>query len=394
MNAGVGRKVIPYALRERVWECIANLLEDPDPTPEDEADRFGRASDALDVSINATRSVAVDAAMHYCVWVRDHIGGEGFTLDAAPEAQAAFDRHLDAVQEPSRAVRWVFGRWFRFLVGADPSWASSRVEVIFGGREAEGELEATAWDAFVSSNVADSAGYDVLHEQYARAAERIGRGVRAVRRLNDADEMLGQHLVRLFWMGTIELDAKGSPLRRFYELATGALRAHLVEYVGRTLYGTNAADIPDAIAQRLRLFWETRLRAMQSLPSSERDAEAAAFGWWFAAGKLGDEWLLDQLASALSVCARIDSSMIVVERLGALVTQHPSRALACLELMVRGDNVGWNIESWKRHVLLVLEVTLGRADTAERARALVNELGRLGFQEYRSLLGGGRPPEA
>ena len=393
VNAGIARKVVPYALRERVWDCIAKLLHDPDPTPEDEGDRIERGTDAADLSMNATRSVALDGAMHYCAWVRHHVEGEGFRLDVVPEARLAFDEHLDAVREPSRAVRWVFGRWFRFLVGADETWAASHVEDIFGGRDADGELELTAWDAFVSSNVADDAGYSVLRDQYVRAVERLGRGVRTVRRVNDADEMLAQHLVRLFWTGTIELDAEESPLRRFYELAPAALRAHLVEFVGRALYGTNASGIPDAIAQRLRLFWEARMRAMQSLPASESAAEAAAFGWWFAAGKLGDEWLLEQLASALGLCARIDSSMLVVERLATLVTQHPNRVLACLELLVRGDNIGWNIESWKRHVVVVLEATLQRGDTTERARAVVNELGRLGFHEYRVLLGGGPPPQ-
>lgn len=387
IGGGVGRKVIPFALRQRVWHCIDKLLADADPTPDDEGARIGRGSDAANMSLNATRSVALDAAMHYVAWVRQNVGEEGFTFDAAPEFRAALERHLDVARESSRAVRWVFGRWFRFIVDLDAAWATSHVGAVFGVPGDAGDLGATAWDAFVSTTASDEPGYTLLRAHYAGAVERLGRGVPAVMRLNSPDQMLAQHLVRLYWLGLIELDGDGIPLRRFYEVAPVALRAHLVDFVGRSLHGAKQSDIPEAIAQRLRSLWEARIRRVASLPAAERDAEMQAFGWWFASGNLGAEWLLEQLQAVLRLCPRFESSMFVVEQLGVWVVEHPRSSLACLELMVQGDNIGWGIESWKRDAVLVLRATLANAETAEAARRLVNELGRRGFHEYRALLG-------
>ena len=387
LSGGVARRVIPFELRERVWDCIQKLLEDADPTPGDEASRIGHGADAADLSLNATRSVALDAAMHYAVWVRQHVGEEGFSFNRVPELRSALAQRLDPARESSRAVRWVFGRWFRFLVELDRTWATSHVNAVFGIPGDESGLSATAWDAFVSRTVADATSYAILGAHYSSAVDRLARGAPVVKLLNSPDRMVTQHVVRFYWLGLVRFDATDSLIRRFYEVAPIVLRAHLVDFVGRSLHGVKQSDIPEAIAQRLHALWEARIRTLAAWPDTERDAELQAFGWWFAAGNLGAEWLLDELLAVLRLCPRIGSSMSVVERLGSWAVEHTNRSLACLKLMVHGDDIHWSIESWKRHAELVLRAALARAETAADARTLVNELGRRGFHEYRILLG-------
>jgi hypothetical protein len=83
--------------------------------------------------------------------------------------------------------------------------------------------------------------------------------------------------------------------------------------------------------------------------------------------------------------------MFVLERLATFATNHTDAALACLELLVQSDNILWSIDSWKKNAWIVLSSAFANASSNGRARELVNELGRRGFQEYRSLLGGGNP---
>ena len=63
-------------------------------------------------------------------------------------------------------------------------------------------------------------------------------------------------------------------------------------------------------------------------------AELAAFGEWFAAGKLGDEWELSQLITALRDAGKIESEHLVLPRLAALAPAHPDACLTALEAWV------------------------------------------------------------
>jgi hypothetical protein len=108
-----------------------------------------------------------------------------------------------------------------------------------------------------------------------------------------------------------------------------------------------------------------------------------------SSSNLGADWLLEQLQAALRLHAQVEPSMFVVERLASFAPEYPLATLACLELIVQGDVIGWGIESWKRHAVPILQSALANAGTTTRARALVNELGRRGFHEYRNLLEGG-----
>ena len=386
-SSGFAGARILHDLRGRSWRCLERLLDDVDPTPENEDARIGNGIDAAHLSLNATRSIALNAALHYGAWIRDHVGAEGFSLSQVPELRLALERHLDPTIDASRAVRWVYGRWFRVLAAWDTPWATSHVDSVFGNGESGDELGRTAWNAFVSTTAADKLGYSLLSAQYAFAVDRLGDGVPVAMQLHSPNEQLGHSLVRLYWLGVIELGADQSPLRRFYELAPIELRANVMDFVGRCLHGTKESDLSAAIASRLRTLWEVRIKALAPIASAERDAELEAFGWWFAAGNLGERWLLEQLEAALRVYPRVDSSMFVVERLAALAGAHPVSALRCLELLVRGDSVGWSIDSWKRHAEFILRLGLANPETEAAARALINELGRRGFHEYRSLLG-------
>ena len=86
-------------LRRQVWEIIAPLTEDPEPTPEYEMRYGGSNMDALSLSINTNRGKAMHAVVSYALWVRrdddkSHPERIAAGLDAMREVRDVLDAHL------------------------------------------------------------------------------------------------------------------------------------------------------------------------------------------------------------------------------------------------------------------------------------------------------------
>jgi hypothetical protein len=124
---------LPFGLRFRVWEVLAPLTEDEDPTPEHEERYGGSNMDPATLSINTTRGEAMHAVVRYALWVREEkeAVGEGRNVthwfDEMPEVQEVLDRRLDPEVEPSAAVHAVYGWWFPYLVWLDEEWATRSI---------------------------------------------------------------------------------------------------------------------------------------------------------------------------------------------------------------------------------------------------------------------------
>jgi hypothetical protein len=134
-----GRKAgVPFHLRAPVWSVIEVLLEDPDPSPEAEAECKGTSICPVTLSFNAVRSEALRTAIGYGLWCMLSLKGADVNrpedspgLGAMPELGRALESHLDTDQERSLAVRSVYGEWFPQLVLLDYKWASEHVEAVF-----------------------------------------------------------------------------------------------------------------------------------------------------------------------------------------------------------------------------------------------------------------------
>lgn len=103
-----------------------------------------------------------------------------------------------------------------------------------------------------------------------------------------------------------------------------------MRFLGRSLSSAETLDAP--VAGRLRELWEARVQAVRNGADA---TELTAFGEWFGAGKLGDEWELQQLITALNLAGRIESEHDALPRLAALAPAHTSTCLTALEAWVR-----------------------------------------------------------
>src|SRR5437660_8268252 len=108
--------------------------------------------DPATYSINTTRGEVMHALVRYAWWVRLHLekesGGKARAargFDEMPEVRSVLEKHLDAVLEPSIAIRAVYGQRFGTLYFLDRNWAMANINRIFPRDGARKELGDVAW---------------------------------------------------------------------------------------------------------------------------------------------------------------------------------------------------------------------------------------------------------
>jgi hypothetical protein len=157
-----------------------------------------------------------------------------------------------------------------------------------------------------------------------------------------------------------------------------------LEWPGRSLVRLDEAPSAE-IAERLQALWEWRMD-QASIESEEMEA----FGWWFASGRLDDDWSLRNLSKILAASVLPEPDHMVAERLAVIAPAHPLQAVQSLDQMVELASEGWSIHGWLDRARGVLEAGLNSKDpeAKQRAERVVNRLGALRFRDFRSLLQG------
>jgi hypothetical protein len=391
LSAGLenGITEIDYELRPLVWEILEPLTQDPEPTPEYEAEYGGSNMDPSHISINTTRGEAMHVVVAYALWVRRHLeklpdGEEGLArgFEEMPEVGKVLDEHLDVSQDPSLAIRSVYGRWLPWLILLDKDWTKSRLRKMLPEDEFLRAYWDAAWETYIVFCHPDNLVFDLLRDHYLLAIERLGtpRGDR------DPDERLAEHLMAFYWGK--KLDLRDPLFERFWQKASDEVRANAMEFIGRSLKNTEG-KIEPAILSRLQELWEDRLASAQSTPRpDDYQSEIAAFGWWFVSEKFDDHWAVEQLLQALRLVGKADPDHWVIERLTELVGIMPLQVLNCLQLIIEGDSQRWTAFGSREEIRKIISGALksGDSDAPIRARELVNALAARGHLEFIDLL--------
>ena len=366
---------MPITHRYTAWQIITTLADDPEPTPEFEA-TYGLALNAPLLAINTVRGKALEAVIKYALMVHQtQPVTRDFTL--MPEVPTVLDHHLQ--HDPSFAIRSVYGRFFPWLVLLDHQWAQTNTDRIFGD-----ERGNAAWEAYVTFCPAYDDAVSLLTDYYERATDQLQHdrppAPRGGRR--DPDEHLGEHLMARYYRGQLPLT--DGLVARFFERAPAHARAHAIEYVGRILYSTRE-PVTTLICERLVSLWTARRQEATAALEEHRD-ELAAFGWWFAAGKLDPSWELNELRDVLRTNHTIALDHQVIERLGKLAPQHAPLAVECLRAFAATERQYWTILGAEKHVRIILGAALEDAVARPAATALIHELGVMGYTKFRGLL--------
>ena len=176
--------------------------------------------------------------IQYALWVRqytieahgeDYFNRSGF--NEMPEVQEVLEYHLNPDNDPSLAVRSVYGRWFPWLVLLDREWSAKNAAKIFPSAtdKISNNLRSAAWETYLTfCDVYDDA-FDILKNEYFDAVERISPSIDGRDRYSiDSDKRLVYHIMNLYWLGKLNLDDPQSMISKFYAKAPDTLRKYLL----------------------------------------------------------------------------------------------------------------------------------------------------------------------
>jgi hypothetical protein len=379
-----GACAMPLQERRRVWEAIAAISEDADPTPEHEERYGGHNMDPVTLSLNTTRPQGLQAAVAYAVWLYHAQTPDDQQPSAAffarsPEVPALLEAHLDPAQDPSVAVRAVFGRSFSNLFALDRGWATANAASIFPTEDSA--VREAAWGSYVIYTPPYNNVLDVLRPVYLRSAVLAGSDGRHFDWMNAGPAAkLGEHLATFYWRGVITLDDE--LLTTYWRNATSAARAHTVDFLGRSAH--QATTLTGDVLDRLLAFWTW---ARENTRPGEAVGERAGFVWWFASNGLPVEWRLQQMTELLQAGVRPQAEFLIADMLSSLAEQHPLAAAQILRLWLEGGEP-WTVDGHREQIEQVLRAAYraGDPDARRVAEETANWLGAKGFRQFRAVV--------
>jgi len=384
------RTDVGFELRVFLWSILVQLTEDEDPNPAEE----GKSSlDAYTEAINSVRGEALETAIKYALWVTRNLKktakgreliAQGF--EPLPEVRDVLEKHLDDQRDASRAVRSVYGRWFPWIHLLDSTWAEHNAGLIFPADEEKLGYWEASWVAFIRFTPPYDVLLDVLRDQYALAIERIGKYKKKHPGMMESiDQKLARHLVAFVLRGRLNPTDDGGLFATFWSKAGSALRAGAVDSVARAFRADKGSIPPEVVARAVAL-WD-HIKGLASAENAE-PSELAGFGSWFSSGRFEDKWALRELELVLNRSKKVEDIHHVVERLASLSAAHQEATLRCLALIATEGDVGWRMLAWDASVTQILQNALssGIPTLVDEAKALVNQLLSMGYQQYRSLL--------
>lgn len=394
LSVGFQKNELRFELREVAWQILGPLTRDANPTPDYEKTYGGQNSSPAELAINTVRGEAMHSVLKYALWCARHLRPDDPSLAQGPpvwpeipEVEKVLDHHLEPTNDPSAAIRSVYGYYLPSLVWLSAEWVQANLERIFPKEPEYQYLGEAAWGTYVTCNDPYDIVVDILGDEYGWAVDKLGeQGVDAWRGPGP-EKRLAQHLMLLYWRGRLSLE--DSLIGQFFLKASPDVRAAALAWIGR-----NLSDMDDPIGpddqERLCALLEARIAAaQQDEDKGGVQEELSGFGWWFTSGQLDDDWALRRLSEVLDLTGGvIEPNRLVAERLALLASDQPSAVVACLAKMVEGDREGWRILSWREHARQILSTALGsgQEEAQNLARDTINSLGERGIYEFRDLL--------
>jgi hypothetical protein len=352
---------IPLELQRTVWQAIAPALDDQQGATTDPED------DPVSAAINRARSIGVQTAIAYAVWI---CGPEGTPPTFPEEVRTALDAKA---AEPFDAVQAVLGMQVSVLAYLDESWLQTNVRRLFASGR------SVAWDSYLDHGRLTLEVFHALRWRYREAVDELRPDITTTRRQQELIESLGDHLMRLYWHGHLQLRERDDLLGVFIANAPEAALANFVQRVGNGL--REEPPPTENVLARLKTLWSR---------CAERDSDLvqSAFGPWFAAGRFDEDWALASLEKALARHIVPRDVQGVVGRLATVSPRRTIRVLSCLELLVQADNLGWGIFLWRAPARTIIANALRSTETelVESARRVVSRLASAGYIEFRDLL--------
>lgn len=371
---------IPVTLREKAWEIISTLAENPEPTPEYEKRDGEGGLDPMTLAINTIRGEAMHGVINYGLWLaRNNVStGEN---KMPKELSSLLDTHLDINKDPSLAVRSVYGWRLPNLFYLNKQWLEKNKEKIFDKKNLE-YLRA-AWEGYLANNVLKEVVH-ILKQEYLDFISYLGTfEKREGFRTTDADQRFPQHIM-VIHVNDQEHE-HDDLIKEFFSSSPVSAKAEGINFAGRVVLREieNFSDSGE-VKQKLSKLWRERLDA------SADQEELKEFGWWFKSSPIGDKETLDQMIKTLELTnGNIDVPYEIIEKLVDMTNEYPVEAIKILDMLAHSDQetheISYKKEEYRQIIKKVKETE--NIEAIGLANTLINYLGSRGFtQEFRDLL--------
>lgn len=383
-------------LRGRMWGIIENLSSDSDQSNllSDPAEVDPLTHDHLTEAINSPRGRALEAALEYARWVANSLSEPGDTrsvvaggFDVMPEVRDLLDRTISA-KSRSAAAHAIIGSRLGLLYWIDEGWLASHAKQLFFLKGIERDPPIVegwaAWNAFLVWVRPHVAFYRMFRDEYAYAVRRSATAETREPSPQNPVARLGEHLMVLYGRGELPLDVESGLLRLFLSEARPQYRQHAMTFIGRVL--ETEKDLPNSFVDRYRALWEEYWRVAGQLDASG-EPDALPFGHWLASGRFDPAWGIAQLEAFVETQPLPQPDGLVLKYLASVAPVNPLSAVAILDAMAAADQEGWRLGMRLDSVRTVLDTGLrGGGQARERARAVIDLLGRRGFTDIGTLL--------
>lgn len=373
---------IPMTLRDLVWKIIKEILNDPEPSPSDEAGYGPPNMDPYTLAINYTRGAAMIANVEYALWIYRSQGihkddSAKTNIDNIPEVREVLERNLKSDLDPSIAVRSVYGRYFTQLYGVDPAWCETFVEKIFA---VDGDLTAlgmVAWQTYLVTNRPHLPVIRLLDAHYRSSVRKLPLTDNGWRH-RTPEQALFEHVLLLFVNGHGDLRDDSSLVSIIYRHADPELCGYGNSWLGR---GIHSGDQSDDMIARARDLWEWRVEEVKTSFDQKAAVELRSFVWWLRSDRFDVSWIAENLVLVLSLARQIDNEESVLEWLAKNAVDIPTLAIKSVRLLCAETREFWVLDSWIDDIRTVLRVVLDSGDfeATQQAQLLVQALASRGL---------------
>ena len=363
---------VPVDIRRIVWAAIVPTLDDPNG-----AEAEVESSDPMFLALNRVRAVAVRAAIDYARWLARKNASKGLPAEV---------RHaLDVkVNERSTSVRAMLVDGMDALAYLDGAWCESYVRQLFRPDEQGRDI---AWETYLKHDrLLTLEVFHILRWRYLIAIDELRSDAVLDKRGQKLAEAIGNHLARLYWHAQIAFGERDKLLDKFLSNAPASVTGKFVKDIGRWLH-TDGPPKAEVLA-RLKALWVRRFAV-------GRPEELATFSWWFSSGCFDESWSIDNFLAALQTLDTPAAGFLApkfapkdVERLAELAPRHLAKVVSCLDLIVKANENGAAILSFRVPARTILAAARTSDDSQAKGEAAttINRLARKGYLDFKDLL--------
>lgn len=385
---------MPITLKNDVWAIIKVIMDDKEPTLEEEISNIKGNWLLRDMSFNTIRGIAMNAVIEYGLWYAKSIFENSVLNDDTksklmPEVKDLLEKHLDYNIDPSFTVRYIYGLNLNRMIYLDKIWVLEHLNSILPIEVDKQEYWEAAWSGYLFGNVINQPMYEILREHYDKALELLNKEGLNVKMFHFSVEKLAEDIMRLYVNGIEDLKSKNSLINKFFQRASDEVRRLAVAYIGQNLLKMKSLENFELVLKKLMELWEYRLFKIKKSKVDDSRQELVFFSFWFINSIFDKEWTILRFEETLNLTrGSIDVFIDVLDIFLNYVEEFPQNVMNCLEMIIKNgvENNGYLLFQEKYRPLLKIILQSENQEAKDKARDLIDYLGRRDLHYFRDLL--------